>query len=148
MKIRAAIPQDSDAISLLAYESKAHWNYSEAFLQACKADLTVSAEFIKKNPVYVVEDNCELLAFYGFCVREQKLDTLFIRPTYIGHGLGKLLWAHILETAKHQGMIEFTLDADPHAEGFYQKMGATTIGRIASSVDPQRLLPLMKVIVP
>ena len=39
-------------------------------------------------------------------------------------------------------------DADPNAEGFYLKMGAYTIGKTPSSIDPERYLPLLRVLVP
>lgn len=148
MLIRKAIPQDHQAVSCLAYRSKAYWAYTESFLQACKADLTVSAQFIERNPVYVLEHEGQLLAFYAFNLGEEKLDALFIDPDSIGQGLGRLLWADLLKKARDLGLVQFTLDADPNAEGFYLKMGAYTIGKTPSSIDPERYLPLLRVLVP
>jgi len=43
-------------------------------------------------------------------------------------GLGRLLWNHAVETARQLGLRELTIDSDSNAEGFYQRMGAVTIG--------------------
>ena len=41
--LRAARPEEAAAISALALRSKAHWGYDEAFLAACRAELTWTA---------------------------------------------------------------------------------------------------------
>ncbi|MFF2176441.1 GNAT family N-acetyltransferase [Lysinibacillus sp. NPDC058147] len=145
MLIRSAKVQDCDLLSNLAYKSKAYWGYTEDFLQQCKGDLTVTKEYVEENPVYVMESDNKIVAFYSFTLNELKLDALFIDPEYIGKGLGKILWKHLLNEAKELGISEFTLDSEPNAEGFYLKMGAKNIGFTPSTVFPDRQLPLMKV---
>lgn len=145
MLIRSAKVQDCHLLSNLAYKSKAYWGYTEDFLQQCKDDLTVTKEYIEKNPVYVMESDNKIVAFYSFTIHKKKLDTLFIDPDYIGKGLGRMIWDHLLTKAKELGISEFTLDSDPNAEGFYLKMGAKNIGFTPSTVFPDRHLPLMKV---
>jgi hypothetical protein len=44
--IRAAHGGELEALSALAMRSKAHWGYSAAFMQACRDELTVSAELL------------------------------------------------------------------------------------------------------
>jgi len=145
MLIRKAMAEDSDLLSELAYKSKAYWGYSEEFLQKCKDDLTVTKEFIERNPVYLMESDNEIVAFYSFSLNEQKLESLFIDPNYIGKGLGRIIWEDLLYKAKTLKLKEFTLDSEPNAEGFYLKMGAENIGLTTSTVFPDRKLPLMKV---
>lgn len=141
--IRKAMNEDSSTLSELAYKSKAYWGYSKEFLEKCKDDLTVTAKYIEKNLVYVLEENDEIIAFYTLFVTEQKLDALFIDPNHIGRGFGKVLWSHLIQKAKQLQMKEFTIDSDPYAEAFYLKMGAKRIGDIQSTVFPNRRLPLL-----
>ncbi|WP_226537478.1 GNAT family N-acetyltransferase [Fictibacillus halophilus] len=147
MFVRKAEVQDSNTLSILAYSSKAYWGYDRDFLEKCIDDLKVSEEYIKNNPVYVMEDSTRVIAYYSFSLTNTKLDALFIDPSYIGKGVGKRLWMDILIKAKELELREFTLDSDPHAEGFYLKMGAQKVGYSKSTVFPDRELPLMKVTV-
>ncbi|QDQ02850.1 GNAT family N-acetyltransferase [Lysinibacillus fusiformis] len=147
MFFRRAQIGDSSILSNIAYKSKAYWGYTEDFIQKCKDTdaLTVTKEYIEKNSVYLVESDNEIVAFYSFDINEKKLDALFIEPDYIGKGLGKIIWEHLLNKAKELELNEFTIDSDPNAEGFYLKMGAENIGSTPSTVFPDRSLPLMKV---
>ncbi|MGE7691301.1 GNAT family N-acetyltransferase [Lysinibacillus sp. NPDC097214] len=145
MIIRSAKVQDCHLLSNLAYQSKAYWGYTEDFLQQCKDDWTVTKESIEENPVFVMESVNKIVAFYSFTINEIKLDALFIDPDYIGKGFGRMIWDHLLNTAKELGISEFTLDSEPNAEGFYLKMGAKKIGSTPSTLFPDRHLPLMKV---
>ncbi|WP_017728458.1 GNAT family N-acetyltransferase [Halalkalibacterium ligniniphilum] len=145
MLIRKAKPKDSDTLSNLAYKSKSYWGYSKDFLKRSKDDLTVTGEYIEQNPVYLMEKDNKIVAFYNFEVKNKKLEALFIDPDYIGKGIGKLLWLDLLGKAKELNIKEFTLDSEPNAEGFYLKMGANKIGYTSSTVFPNRNLPLMKV---
>lgn len=143
--IRRGQVQDCHLLSHLAYKSKGYWGYTEDFLQQCKEDLTVTKEYIEENPVFVMESDNTIIAFYSFTINDMKLDALFIDPDYIGKGLGKIIWDHLLNKAKELGISEFTLDSEPNAEGFYLKMGAKNVGSTPSTVFPDRHLPLMKV---
>ncbi|GIN87604.1 N-acetyltransferase [Heyndrickxia sporothermodurans] len=145
MNIRKALLEESEKLSELAYESKAFWGYPKDFLDRCKDDLTVTAEYIKENPVYLMEDDKKIIAFYSFTLNEKKLDSLFIHPEYIGKGLGKILWKDLMNKAEQLNITEFTLDSEPHAEGFYLKMGAKRIGDTPSTIFPGRSLPLLSV---
>ncbi|MGE7949018.1 GNAT family N-acetyltransferase [Lysinibacillus sp. NPDC093688] len=145
MIIRSAKVQDCHLLSNLAYQSKAYWGYVEDFLQQCKDDLTITKEYIVENPVFVMESDNKIVAFYSFTINEMKLDALFIDPDYIGKGFGRIIWDHLLNKAKELGISEFTLDSEPNAEGFYLKMGAKKIGSTQSTVFHDRHLPLMKV---
>ncbi|TKI72671.1 GNAT family N-acetyltransferase [Lysinibacillus mangiferihumi] len=146
MLMRSAKVKDCNILSNLAYKSKAYWGYTEDFLQQCKNDLTVTKDYIEENPVYLMmESDNKIVAFYSFTINDRKLDALFIDPDFIGQGLGRIIWDHVLNKAEELGINEFTLDSEPNAEGFYLKMGAKNIGSTPSTVFPDRHLPLMKV---
>ncbi|PFZ89491.1 GNAT family N-acetyltransferase [Bacillus wiedmannii] len=144
MKIRKALLSEENELSELALHSKATWNYSEAFILACKEDLTITEEYIKNNFVYVLENDNTKIGFFSFLRNENALDFLYIQPRYKGAGYGKILWEYVLEKANELGIKSFTIDSDPNAKGFYWKMGAKLIGETPSTVFKDRLLPLLK----
>lgn len=145
MYMRKAIVEDAPLLSDLAYRSKAHWGYDQPFMEACRDALTITADYIRSNPVYVLEvDQC-IVGFYSFLVEDEKLDCLFLEPDWIGKGLGKRMWSHVLQGAKECGLSSFTLDSDPYAEPFYLKRGAVKIGEIESTAIAGRKLPILQV---
>ncbi|WP_372898631.1 GNAT family N-acetyltransferase [Salipaludibacillus agaradhaerens] len=105
--------------------------------------MAVTGEYIEQDPVYLIEKDYKIIAFYSFALKNKQLEALFIDPDYIGKGIGKLLWFDLLGKAKELNLKEFTLESEPYAEGFYLKMGAKKIGYTSSTVF--RNLPLMKV---
>ena len=56
------------------------------------------------------------------------LDLLFVEPTYIGQGVGSLLFDTLTENARDRGINKFNLDADPNAAAFYMAKGGRVIG--------------------
>lgn len=50
-----------------------------------------------------------------------------------------------MRRAAAAGMAALSVDADPHAEGFYLRMGAVRRGEAPSRSVPGRTLPLMAV---
>ncbi|MFK4412343.1 GNAT superfamily N-acetyltransferase [Bacillus sp. RC251] len=144
MKIRKALLSEENELSELALHSKATWNYSEAFILACKEDLTITEEYIKNNFVYVLENDNTKIGFFSFLRNENALDFLYIQPRYKGKGYGKIMWKFVIEQANELGIKSFKIDSDPNAKGFYLKMGAKLIGETPSTVFEDRLLPLLK----
>lgn len=127
--------------------SKGHWGYAAAFLEACRADLTLTPEDIAASTVFVHDRGGALHGFYRLLPGEDGaavLDDLFVDPAAIGHGVGRRLWQHAVETAEALHSTELLIQSDPHAEGFYLSMGAERIGQSASTVSPGRMLPLLR----
>ena len=132
----------------VAHDAKRYWGYPEHWIKHWQADLTISPEFIANNDVYVAEQEGELLGFYALIVRENKaeLEHMWVAPKHVGSGVGKELFINAMQRAAGQNVSEVQISSDPHAEGFYQKMGATRVGEVASEVDGQpRILPRLRV---
>lgn len=71
------------------------------------------------------------------------LDHLWVRPDHIGMGIGRALFTHAMTHAAELGAEEVELEADPHAAGFYERMGAQRIGQRDASMDGfERHLPV------
>jgi N-acetylglutamate synthase-like GNAT family acetyltransferase len=146
MTIRRARAADRDALASLAFRSKAHWGYDEAFMERSRDVLTPSAAYLANDPVYVAEDDAgAVIGFYGF-VREGRalwLNDLWIEPAAIRSGAGRALFAHAIETARASGDTAFSIESDPNAEAFYLAMGAVRTGeRVAAGSG--RVLPVLR----
>ena len=146
--IREARPLEAPTVSALALRSKGHWGYDDAFLEACRAELTFSEEDCASGDLFVAESDGVIAGFHFLRVdgarrAEAELVALFVDPPWIGHGLGRLLLRHSLELAAARGVVEVHLEADPGAEPFYLHHGARRTGEVASGSIPGRVLPLL-----
>jgi N-acetylglutamate synthase-like GNAT family acetyltransferase len=146
LSIREARPGEAAALSALALRSKGHWGYDAGFLEACRADLTLTPQEIAESVSFVCEGAQGVVGFSRVVLMDERtaeLDSLFVDPSAIGTGAGKLLWEHSVAAARALGAQDLVLQSDPHAEGFYRARGARRIGEIASAHVPGRTLPLM-----
>lgn len=141
--IRRAVAQEAADISALALRSKAHWGYSEEFLEMCRSELTYSPDQCASGMMWVAGRGAELLGFYLIEGEgpEGELAAMFVAPEHIGTGVGGTLLRHALEQAAIAGFHRLQLDADPGAESFYRHHGARRIGRSPSGSIPGRTLP-------
>ena len=147
MIIRAVRPEETEALSDLAFRSKAYWGYDEAFMEACRKELTILPAHLSSCHLRAAEQDGVLLGFYRLSPREHEaeLADFFVDPAAIGRQVGKKLWLHMLELARAQQIARVWIHSDPHAEGFYAKMGAVRAGDVRYTVFPDRELPLMKI---
>jgi N-acetylglutamate synthase-like GNAT family acetyltransferase len=146
MAIRRARAADRDALAALAFRSKAHWGYDDAFMERSRGVLTPGEDYLADDPVYVAEDDAgAVVGFYGF-VREGDelwLNDLWIEPAAIRGGAGRALFAHAVATARAAGDAAFFIESDPNAEGFYRAMGAARTGERVAAVTG-RTLPVLR----
>ena len=146
--IKPASVGDAQTLTQIALDAKRHWGYPEHWIKHWESDLTISAEFITSNHVYVAEDEGEIRGFYALCLVDDKaeLEHLWVRPSHIGTGIGKELFLDAMERASKLNVSEVELSADPNAAGFYKRMGASQVGEIDSEIDGQpRKIPRMKI---
>ncbi|MEV6418396.1 GNAT family N-acetyltransferase [Streptomyces sp. NPDC051662] len=131
MRIREARPDEARTLSALVLRSKAHWGYDEAFLAACRAELTITAGQLAERRLVVAEDETsgEALGVASLEGRapDGTLGLLFVEPRVIGLGIGRALYAHVLDTARALGFERLTIDSDPHAVDFYRALGARPV---------------------
>lgn len=139
--IRAAAPGDAATLTALAMRSKAHWGYDEAFMEACRPSLAIHATCVQPTFVATLDD-----AVAGFYQLEgDEVGAFFVDPPFIGRGVGRALWDHLIGHARTVGLAWVTILSDPNAEGFYLAMGAQRIGEAPSDVfGPSRPLPLLR----
>jgi len=140
--IRAGESGEAEKLTRIALVSKGHWGYSEQQLRYwLETFLRVSADYVRANKVWVAEVDSSLVGFAAVKDGddEAELDHLWILPDYIGKGIGKALFASAVNHVAKTGRRELVFTSDPHADGFYEKMGAEKIGVHYSEFQQRRL---------
>jgi GNAT superfamily N-acetyltransferase len=149
MSIRRARSGEAAQLTALANRSKAHWGYDAEFLQRVAKDLVITPLAIDEHEVWVLCDDAdagEVIGLHRVILGEPAvLEDLWLEPWAIGSGRGRRLWEHAVSVARASGASALELDAEPHAVGFYRRMGAVIIGATPSSSIPDRELPRMRV---
>jgi GNAT superfamily N-acetyltransferase len=125
--------------------SKALWGYDEAFMEACRAELTVRKEVIGAGEVWVAEDGGVPIGLLSVARHgnDAEVRMMFVAPEHVGRGIGTALWSHLEAQSLALGVSGIVLDADPNAEPFYARMGMRVVGRSPSGSIPGRTLPRM-----
>jgi ribosomal protein S18 acetylase RimI-like enzyme len=147
-QIRQALPGESDALSQIALGAKAHWGYSARWMEIWKPQLTFGPDYFQENESWVAVEGKKLIAFYTLQEKNGNawIENLWVLPEYIGKGVGKQLFLHVMSRARELGYTTLQLESDPNAVGFYEKMGMHKIGQRHSEVEGQRrILPLMEI---
>jgi GNAT superfamily N-acetyltransferase len=143
MILRAPHKSECKVLSDLCLRSKAHWGYDAAFLEACRDELSLTADTLQNCEISVaVSQNrvCGLVQLNP-TVPCGALEKLFVDPDAIGKGVGRRLFVWAVETARQKGMTHFTIDGDPNSVPFYLKMGARLTGLTPSGSIEGRMLP-------
>jgi len=145
--LRSPQPDQAAALSDLCVRSKAVWGYDAAFLEACRAALTLTADDWMDSELQVAMEGERILGLAQVRGSGQvvELDKLFIEPEARAAGIGRQLFDWCVAAARKRGATVMTIDADPGAADFYRRMGAIDDGVVASSVIPGRFLPRLKV---
>jgi GNAT superfamily N-acetyltransferase len=147
MHIRAARPDEAEALSRMAADSKSLWNYSTATLASWSKDLTLTASFIVEHPTFVAEQGDALLGFYAISnVDRFELEHFWVARAHMRKGVGRALMNHATHAVRQLGGSVLFIDADPNAESFYKSCGARCIGAIAAPIEgqPDRVRPLLE----
>ncbi|CAM5349065.1 GNAT family N-acetyltransferase [Streptomyces avidinii] len=127
VKVRAARPAEAQDLTGLVMRSKAHWGYDADFLAGCAEELRIRAHDVPARRIVVAEtERGEVL---GVASLEGPpplavLGLLFVEPSAIGRGVGRVLYRDVLRRAAELGVRRLVIDSDPHATGFYRAMGA------------------------
>jgi GNAT superfamily N-acetyltransferase len=135
-----------NALTALCLRSKAHWGYDADFMARCVPVMTLSPQRIEGRH-RVAEADGRAAGFALLAPLKDgrvDLDLFFIEPAYIGTGVGRVLFAGIVELARALEFKVLEIVADPHAEGFYSRLGAVRVGVAESEVDPGRQLPMLE----
>ncbi|MBB4305450.1 GNAT superfamily N-acetyltransferase [Rhodobium orientis] len=146
--VRRARPAEAAALSELAMRSKAVWGYNAAFMDACRKELTVPADAVRCNEIWLCEIGRNSAGFYELMPDVDsghgEVRMCFVDPNFLRRGVGRTMWRHMEERARLCGLSRLGLDADPNAVPFYSAMGMAVTGEAPSGSIPGRMLPRME----
>lgn len=142
--LRSALSADAGPLTELALRSKAHWGYDAAFMARCRAELTISEKQIAETTVLVAERQGCTIGFGCLAVKNDAsgvIADIFVEPDEIGRGTGQMVMEALIGRARAAGLRLLVVDADPHARGFYEKLGFRFSRDVPSGSIPGRTLP-------
>ena len=143
--VRRARRDDCAVLTRVAHAAKRHWGYPERMIRHWRADLTVTPDVLAEQEVFCAVRARRVIGFYGItgdgAVRE--LEHMWVAPRYMGSGVGRRLFTHLLRRLGAAGVRRLRIAADPNAVGFYRAMGGRRVGSVASRPSGRRLPLLM-----
>ena len=148
VQIRKAKSEQAEVLTAIAHAAKRHWGYPESWIVQWKTDLTISPDFILNHEVFVACVGDKIVGCFALVLSESaaEIEHMWIDPARMGCGIGRALFMHATKRARELHVSALELSADPHAEKFYERMGARRIGEIRADMEGQpRFLPRMKI---
>ena len=147
IEIRRARSDEATILTDLSLRSKRSNGYDDAFMEACREELTVTASRLDEGEYWVAQSDvvcgCACLLDSGDGYGE--VHAFFIDPDFQRRGIGRALWLKLVERAKTRAISTLSLDADPAAVPFYRALGFIEVGRAPSGSIEGRTLPRMEI---
>ena len=146
LSITRARPREAAELSQIPIASKRYWGYPEAWIDLWRDDLTITAAKIRARDFWVGRLEESIVFIYSIrpiSTNEYELEDCWVAPAYIGQGYGAILFDHLRQTLKNLGCSRLKIVSDPHAAGFYLRMGAVRIGEEPSK-PAGRMLPVFR----
>ena len=146
IRLRDALQNELSYLDGLCLRSKAVWGYDDAFMAACRTELTLHPDELRTTQLQVAERDAALVGVAQLKVTggDAELMKLFVEPALLGSGIGRLLFEWATERARALGATRMMIEADPGAVPFYERMGARHAGLAPSQSIPGRMLPLLQ----
>jgi GNAT superfamily N-acetyltransferase len=143
--LRDARQNELPSLGGLCLRSKAVWGYDNAFMTACRTELTLRHDELRSTHIQLAEREAIVVGLAQIKVTGTDADLLklFVEPVLIRSGVGRLLFEWATAQARGLGALRMTIEADPGAAPFYERMGARHTGFAASRSIPGRTLPLL-----
>lgn len=153
--IRRALWTEHEILTDISFRAKRYWQYPEQYFQIWNNELTITPGYINSHETYVHEDFNDIQAFYSLVELPEEvvlsgvrieagvwLDHMFVVPEKIGFGIGRGLFRHCLQRFSTGNVDRLRILSDPHACGFYEKMGCVFIDDFPSNI-PGRKTPYL-----
>ena len=154
--IHRATARDHAELTDIAYAAKRHWNYPASYFELWREELTITPASIAGHEVHLHRCGGETTAFYALAELEEDLQVgnivveaglwlehMFVRPRYMGQGIGRLLFAHCLTICALKNHAFLGILADPNARSFYEKLGCLFVRDYPSTI-PGRTTPYLR----
>jgi ribosomal protein S18 acetylase RimI-like enzyme len=149
--IRPARLLEAPALTAIAHAAKRRWGYPEAWIAAWSQGLTIAPAMIDAHTVLVAEVGGEVRGVAVLADRQSywSLEHLWVDPAAQGQGIGRALFEAVTDAAGRRRGGVVRVESDPHAVGFYERMGARHAGSVPAPVlGTDRELPVLELDVP
>jgi GNAT superfamily N-acetyltransferase len=142
--IREGRPEEFERLREIAIAAKAHWGYELAWVQEWAAAGDFEPESLSRRLVYVADSHGEPIGWAALIPRGEVgwLEDLWVDPPWIGRGVGRLLFEHVVLCARQLGARGVEWEAEPNARGFYERMGGTYV-RDSQTTEWGRVLEVL-----
>jgi GNAT superfamily N-acetyltransferase len=129
IRIRRGKADDFAQLREIAIAAKAHWGYGLQRVREWAESGDFEPESMGARLVYVAEAPAERIGWASLVPRGDVgwLEDLWIDPSWIGRGIGRLLFDHVVTCARELGARRLEWEAEPNARGFYERMGGTYV---------------------
>jgi ribosomal protein S18 acetylase RimI-like enzyme len=147
VQLRPARLEETAALTNLVMRSKAQWGYDAAFMERCRAELTVTERHIRSAFCRVAEAAGQPIGFIAAGIEGPtiaEISLLFVAPEAMGRGVGLALVDAASTHFQALGIEALVTAADPHALAFYHRAGFVTAGEEPSDSIPGRVLPIVR----
>jgi len=154
IQISKAQNNDAEVLTDISFAAKKHWNYPDHYYDLWRDELTITKEYIQQNIVFKALYMDVIIGFYSITENKEDfysgdtfvkkgfwLEHLFIKPEYHKLGVGTLMMNHAKQVSRDLGITDLLIFVDPHAKGFYDKVGAAYLYESKSSI-PGRIIPV------
>lgn len=142
VQLRPARIDELEMLNVLSLSSKAVWGYDQAFLEASRAELTLTEDDLERDWICVADIAGDLagIAQLRMDGQEGRVEKLFVKPGLTRQGVGRALFEATANAARDQGATRLVIESDPGMVAFYRAMGAERDGEVPGAV-PGRNLP-------
>lgn len=142
--VRSALPKESELLTKIAFASKRYWQYPEEWIRLWSDELTVTREYIQSNQVFSAAVKDSVVGWYALSCAQTawELAYFWVLPEKMGRGVGRTMMQHAMGLFLKSQAETITVVSDPHAAGFYLKMGFEKVGMLPSMPEG-RTLPIL-----
>ncbi len=157
--VRRARRRDAACLTCISFDSKRYWGYPETYFERWATELTIDADYVRRNDVFVYESDRAIRGYYAIVECPEAIEVsgiplpkgfwlehMFVSARYIGRGIGTALFDHLRAHCRHRRIEALDILSDPHARGFYERMGCAYVGEYPSTVK-DRTTPRLRLII-
>ena len=138
--IRRATPKDAIFLTSILGGAQRYRSDQDDYLDLDNDEFIITGTYIESNMVLVAEKQDTIIGCCSLHKVEKActiggvmvepgywLEHLFIRPAYIGNGIGRRLVSQVMVYCKEKQIAAFNALSNANLKGFYSKMGAIYI---------------------
>ncbi len=146
MNIIKATSQHIPEMNEVILAAKSHWGYSQKMMDIWLPDLIVDEVVLASRHFWVLDTEGRIAGVFSVSVDSEQcceLEDFWVLPQMMGKGAGRIMFGFIQRWMQAQQVTELLIVSDPHAKGFYERMGAQEVG-LQPSLPEGRKLPVMR----